>query len=703
MAQEGRGRRADAAVAPRLSPALPEDQSFSSSGRIVARFSLPDGDGGYDEWLNTIRPPANGANGHGAASTAGANGHSRARLYSLPGDTSFRPDRPPADRPARGSASPPGGIASPAGAPSGADESDSRDYTGRRRKFDGGAGRSSDEYTGRRRKFDAGQSSGSFSSRSSSDEYTGRRRKLDMGESGGSFSSGSSSDSSDEYTGRRRKLDLDSSGSWSPDPSGTVYQSRTSHYGRHPAVGRSRYVAPPDPHGAAPVARGVYRIPVSEPEPKSPPAVGVVQTGQQPALPPAMGVVHTGSQPAFRPDALAGSPADLSGQQQALVGPPAVSAPPTAPPPMAPPAMEPQGFQPPAEEQIPGRDGRVLVVQRFGQPSGGQGAVEAERPAVYRTERGGSPVGFGGPPNRDRTGSTSRPESPVPTWRPAGRYAGVHRGQPAGRPLPFWQELPLLMLVAFSLAVLVNTFLLQAFTIPSGSMENTLRVGDKVVTEKVSLDFRPPKRGEIVVFKASGAFQPEIDIPDRGPVASFFSELARALGFPTADEKDIIKRVVGLPGDEVECCDDDGRVLVNGEPLDEPYILDNDAPNERDFGPVTVPPGRLFVMGDHRAVSEDSRKLIDEDPKFKGTVPIDSIIGRAVFIVYPPDHWTGLGDPDLFATVPQPAQALPDSERGPPVSTTVAIGVPFLPLLLLPRLRRHGRHRLLRLPRRAST
>lgn len=171
--------------------------------------------------------------------------------------------------------------------------------------------------------------------------------------------------------------------------------------------------------------------------------------------------------------------------------------------------------------------------------------------------------------------------------------------------LPFWQELPILAGIAIVLALVIKAFVVQTFYIPSGSMENTLHLQDRVLVNKMVYDFRTPRRGEVVVFE---------DV-DWGP------------------DQDYIKRVIGLPGDAVQCCDDKGRVLVNGRAIDEPYIFENNSLEERSFDAVKVPAGRLWVMGDHRGASGDSRAHMND--QWHGTIPIDRVVGRAFAIVWP--------------------------------------------------------------------
>ncbi|MEO3817955.1 signal peptidase I [Plantactinospora sp. B24E8] len=245
-------------------------------------------------------------------------------------------------------------------------------------------------------------------------------------------------------------------------------------------------------------------------------------------------------------------------------------------------------------------------------------------------------------------------EDDVEPWRRRPRRSRRTRKQ-----MPLWQELPLLLVVAFCLAVLIRTFLLQAFFIPSGSMEDTLLIGDRVLVNKIVYDLRDPVRGEIVVFRGTAEWAPQLtEEPDPGFVAKLGRTIGDLVGVSRPGDKDFIKRVVGLPGDRVRCCDDQGRVTVNDAPLDEPYVLENsplDLPPNRDecrsrrFDEVVVPPGQLFVMGDHRLVSQDAR--------CQGTVPIDNVIGRAFVIVWPLSHWTSLPVPDTFEDLPTPVAA----------------------------------------------
>jgi signal peptidase I len=219
------------------------------------------------------------------------------------------------------------------------------------------------------------------------------------------------------------------------------------------------------------------------------------------------------------------------------------------------------------------------------------------------------------------------------------------------------RELPILLLVAFVLALVVKTFFVQAFFIPSGSMEQTLHgcpgcTGDRVLVNKVPYWFGEPEPGDVVVFKGPDTWTPEVTVAEPGNwLGSGLLWLGRAVGVAPPSEDDFVKRVIATEGQTVECCDAEGRVLVDGQPLDEPYIFENNPIESRAFGKVTVPEGRLWVMGDHRSASADSREHVGD--QYAGTIGVDDVIGKAALIVWPLSRFGTIDAPDI-----QEAQAV---------------------------------------------
>jgi signal peptidase I len=215
------------------------------------------------------------------------------------------------------------------------------------------------------------------------------------------------------------------------------------------------------------------------------------------------------------------------------------------------------------------------------------------------------------------------------------------------------REIPLLVGVAVLIALVLKTFLVQAFVIPSGSMEQTIRIGDRVLVDKFTPWFgSEPQRGDVVVFHDPGGWLADEQTAKKNDpvVVKQFKEALTFIGLlPSDNEKDLIKRVVGVGGDHVKCCDAQGRVTVNGVPLNEQnYLYPGNAPSETPFD-ITVPTGRLWVMGDHRGNSADSRA--HQNTPYGGTVSLNSVVGRAMVIGWPVGHWHMLDEPKTFASV----------------------------------------------------
>ncbi|MGP3926242.1 signal peptidase I [Streptomyces sp. 8N616] len=262
------------------------------------------------------------------------------------------------------------------------------------------------------------------------------------------------------------------------------------------------------------------------------------------------------------------------------------------------------------------------------------------------------------------------------------------------------REVPILIGVALFIALVLKTFLVQAFVIPSGSMEQTIRIGDRVLVDKLTPWFgSEPQRGDVVVFKDPGGWleEEQTTTTEDPVVVKQVKEFLTFIGLlPSEDEQDLIKRVVAVGGDTVKCCDTDGRVTVNGTPLNEPYLHPGNAPSEMKFS-VNVPPGRIFVMGDHRDNSADSRFHLDEPGS--GTVAEDLVVGRAVVIAWPFGHWRRLEEPGTYASVPDAGGATTAagpaaprlsygtgadwSRRSPEVQVTTSLPTPAeLPLVM---------------------
>ena len=211
------------------------------------------------------------------------------------------------------------------------------------------------------------------------------------------------------------------------------------------------------------------------------------------------------------------------------------------------------------------------------------------------------------------------------------------------------RELPLLLITAIIASVIVKAFLFQAFYIPSGSMENTLQINDRVIVNKLGNYLGHIGRGDVVVFVDPGGWLPPAPTTTSNSLITMLKKGLVSVGLlPDPADQALIKRVIGVAGDHVVCCDTKNRLIINGHSIIEPYVAAGNTPSDIKFD-IRVPKSSIWVMGDHRGASEDSR-FHQDDPR-KGMVPISRVVGRAVAVVWPFNHIKTLPRPPALTKV----------------------------------------------------
>ncbi|MCZ2403875.1 signal peptidase I [Paenarthrobacter sp. Z7-10] len=290
-------------------------------------------------------------------------------------------------------------------------------------------------------------------------------------------------------------------------------------------------------------------------------------------------------------------------------------------------------------------------------PEGASAATGAEGAAGTSTADGGtgSSAADGGAGSSAADGGAGGSDGGTGTLAADGAAGADGAAAKFGKGALSWlKEVGTIVLIALVLSFLIKTFLFRAYWIPSGSMENTLELNDRIFVNLLVPQPFALQRGDIVVFKDSqGWLGPEAAPKPAGPF-SWVKDAFMFVGLvPDDSQQHLVKRVIGLPGDTVICCDTSGRLTVNGTSLTEPYLFPGAVPSEQRFD-VTVPDGKLWVMGDHRNNSADSRAHMSTPGR--GFVPISDVEGRATVIAWPISRWTFLGNyHDVFGPVPAPS------------------------------------------------
>ena len=259
--------------------------------------------------------------------------------------------------------------------------------------------------------------------------------------------------------------------------------------------------------------------------------------------------------------------------------------------------------------------------------------------------------------------SAELPDAPEPSAESvepnnSGRHAAASTRTRRGGALGFLRDVAVIVVAAVVLSFLIKTFLVRSFYIPSASMENTLQINDRIMVNQLVPRVFGLSRGDVVVFTDPGGWlagesAPSSNLP---PLQQFVENALSVVGLTAPDSNNhLIKRVIGLPGDHVSCCNAQGQIMINGVGVNEPYVLL--APGETKASgtsfDVTVPAGELFVMGDNRYNSRDSR--YQTGTPLHGFVPISDVVGQAFVLTWPVSRWTWLGNySDEFKDVPKP-------------------------------------------------
>lgn len=244
--------------------------------------------------------------------------------------------------------------------------------------------------------------------------------------------------------------------------------------------------------------------------------------------------------------------------------------------------------------------------------------------------------------------SASEAPAPAPASRSAAKAADA-AGR-AGSPVFAWlKEVATVVVIAVVLSFLIKTFLFRAFFIPSESMVNTLDIDDRIFVNLLVPEPFALNRGDVVVFRDTKGWLPAAPEKAEGPFTWVQDGLTFVGLLPDNSEQHLVKRVIGLPGDHVVCCDADGKLTINGTAIDEPYVNPAEVPQIRTFD-VVVPEGKVWVMGDNRNHSADSRAHTDSDGGF---IDLADLEGKAAVIAWPLSRITALDNyPDVFRNVP---------------------------------------------------